>query len=676
MPDNVLTIELKDTVAPGPLPPPPPPPPPAYQPPTPPVQAPRTQAPALPLQSPAPAASTPMGGVPLPRNPDADARRLLVEEEYRAQVRAALERLRPAVPPPAPRDPAEDAKRILGEENYRAAVREQLEKLRPPVPPPAPRDPMEEDRRLLAEETYRAEVRANLEKLRPPEPPHPPPDPAEAAKKILAAEEYHRQVREQLEKLRPPEPPAAPRDPAAEAQKLFAEEEHRKAVRAELEKLKPYEPPAPRDPAADAKRLFAEEEHRKQVQEELKKLQPLSDWEKNVRPELRVNPEDDPQLADAKRRQQHSEYEQEVDRLRKLLAPPKVLEAQRPEPWQRNLPEGLRPQQGDSEMTKAGKESAARELYNRRAEQERLRLWAAHVPGAALEQRGQQVGQLAGALPGGMGQAAGAVGRGLQGAGQLQAAMAPGGAAAAGGMAGLAAAAGPIALMATAAMELQHQVQEMGRSAVQGLGQALTRTAALDEKILGDAVERGTEVGMKALSMVPGVGLAAGLAGPAIVEGIKQVRAFGAALDQTALRLAGYSAPLARAQAEAGVRSVQRDIGRADHLGGPLAKWVEAQSSLTEDVKDLLADVLKPFLELAAEILREIAAGVHQLRKDLHTWMPGIFRAVTDADKTKLLWEQIAQAGDFLALRPPDRFQPPPAAGRAGGLRPPLGAFP
>jgi hypothetical protein len=252
------------------------------------------------------------------------------------------------------------------------------------------------------------------------------------------------------------------------------------------------------------------------------------------------------------------------------------------------------------------------------------------------------------------------------GAGELQAVAARG----VGGLAGLAAAAGPIGLIASAAMELRHQVQEMGRRGVAAVGQTATRVGALDAKLLGDAVEMGAGAAIKAASMLPGVGPAIGIAGPAVVEGIRQVRAFGQALEATASRLAPYHGRLSEAEALADVRSMLGDYRRAQKLGDGLAKFVDARSKIEEDVRDLLADGLKPLLELIAGATSSMSEGIRTIRAELHARFPAWFSdPARRAAEEQMPFEEFMRAGEFRRHRP----DPPPIAGRAGHPRLPLG---
>ncbi len=588
---ETLTIELKDSLAAGPLPPPPAPP--AYAPPAPPSQSLQ-----LPLRPPAPPQREAAPPVPaevphalLARLSDVLDRlarglaRLPVAPSAPAGTAGPAPAAPPAGPAPAPLPPAGLTPPPAATATERAAPTPKAKRLAwddvqalfglgpmPPPPPGMPPPPAGFDFGPLPPSQER---------------------PAQAGPVVVQAPDVT---------VEAPQAPA-PVQPAPPRPELL---------------------PRPDDSAErlEAKRRQALAEREAQIRREQERLRPTSEFEQHARPELRVNPDDDPQLADAKRRQQHAEYEQEVYRLRKALAPPPV-----PEPEQ---------------------------------------------PGDRLKNLGQ-IGQVAGMLPGG--QAAAAVGTGLRGLGQLQAAIAPGGAAAAGGLAGAAAAAGPIAMIAMAAIELRDQVREGLRSKVEGIGQTIKGVASLDAQMLDRAVEHGLT---SALERAGGVLPALGLIAPAAGETLKQAREVVDASVGTARRFSNVNGPLAAAFGQAEVRHLTNEMSRARLASEKLVGVVEANSRKEEAQQNAqtlalaaLAPLLQAWEEEQASFWEQAYVVLQEIARLLNVRLPsrgngeGTIDEILGGDRPGW-WPQLADALDRAR---PER---PPINRR----RPPLGAFP
>jgi hypothetical protein len=136
---------------------------------------------------------------------------------------------------------------------------------------------------------------------------------------------------------------------------------------------------------------------------------------------------------------------------------------------------------------------------------------------------------------------------------------------------------------------------QMATAGVQQAGSALGAIGRLDAGGLADGFQ-------SLASTVPVFGtVIAGATGAA--------RKFMAGLDETSRRLAGYNGTLAVAQAQADVRQIMGDIRRANSLGDPMAKYVEARSKLSDAGQDALAKILKPLLPLITKIVDLLTAA-------------------------------------------------------------------
>jgi len=238
----------------------------------------------------------------------------------------------------------------------------------------------------------------------------------------------------------------------------------------------------------------------------------------------------------------------------------------------------------------AGMEAAARKAMIDRAVNARLPVADVTPAGPPAAGLGQQIAaQLAGRF--GLGQAAGLI----SSAGGAGAAGAGAGA----GLAGAAAAAGPAGLAVAAAFalkEVQDKINEAARASVQRAGEAARSTASLDATALATQLE-------ESLKTIPNIG-------PAAAEAVKQLRSFGEALLQTAQRLAPFSADLSVANAMREVAQVTGDIRRAQQLGPDLARFVEAQSRLSQAGQDTLATLLRPLIPRFTALVEGLAGAL------------------------------------------------------------------
>ena len=153
----------------------------------------------------------------------------------------------------------------------------------------------------------------------------------------------------------------------------------------------------------------------------------------------------------------------------------------------------------------------------------------------------------------------------------------------------VAGAAGPIGAVVAAAQAVEGKLKEMMRSTVQAGGQAMTKAAAMDASVFGDAVEAGAKH--------------LGFFGDALSEGIKQARGFSAALDKTSRELGQYHGGLAVANAMADVRQTLGDLRRAQLLGTDLARFRDASSRFENNAQDVLARAAQPLIGKATTVL-------------------------------------------------------------------------
>jgi hypothetical protein len=202
--------------------------------------------------------------------------------------------------------------------------------------------------------------------------------------------------------------------------------------------------------------------------------------------------------------------------------------------------------------------------------------------------------------------AAGAAGEGIAGAAGKAAAGA--GAAAA----GVAAAPAAVGAIVTA-------ISQAVQSAAPQFAQAGVALAKNDNRSLV------TQAGNTAADV-------AGLFGPegaAVGEAIKAVVAFGNAVADVTdafvkrgAELARYSPELTAAGARADVRSIQSDIREAQELGPALARLTDAQSSVENDLREMLLPIKKFVVEVLAEFLESVADAFNVVKN-----LPAIIEA-------------------------------------------------
>lgn len=143
-----------------------------------------------------------------------------------------------------------------------------------------------------------------------------------------------------------------------------------------------------------------------------------------------------------------------------------------------------------------------------------------------------------------------------------------------------------------AAMEIQRKVEEITLGSIQKVGKVAQDIGKLDFGGLATEANNLLEN--------------FGLGGKAVAEFHRQLAGFGDALDQTAKRLAPFSAPLAQAQGIAEMRQVMGELRRARMLGDELSKWVEARSKLEQATQDAMAKLLKPLIPAATRIMERV----------------------------------------------------------------------
>lgn len=158
------------------------------------------------------------------------------------------------------------------------------------------------------------------------------------------------------------------------------------------------------------------------------------------------------------------------------------------------------------------------------------------------------------------------------------------------------AAAGPAGAIAGAALAAVNQLRQEARQGLRDGGEHLRALAGLDA---GGVAETFEKLAAKGLPL-----------GEELAELSKQARAAAAALDQTAKRLAPYSAELAVAQARADVAQVLGDLRRGALLGTDLARFTDARSRLSQVSQDALAKLLAPLIPVATRIVQLLADGI------------------------------------------------------------------
>jgi hypothetical protein len=172
----------------------------------------------------------------------------------------------------------------------------------------------------------------------------------------------------------------------------------------------------------------------------------------------------------------------------------------------------------------------------------------------------------------------------------------------AGMMEQVAAAAGPIGMAIVAAKVIADMVTGAIKSVVGGIGGIAKGIASPEHDPsvpLGSLGEAASSASEKIMLFVPAIGVM----GVAFGETAKVLSGLMQALDKTADRYGEYSPVIAQQKAFAEIRQTMGDLRRSQEVGPELAKYVQAQSELTQKYEDIKVKLLVRMLPSVTRIL-------------------------------------------------------------------------
>ena len=179
---------------------------------------------------------------------------------------------------------------------------------------------------------------------------------------------------------------------------------------------------------------------------------------------------------------------------------------------------------------------------------------------------------------------------------------APAAASAGGGMAAMASAAPVVGAIVAAGVAIQNAINGVIKGIVSGAGKLAAGFAspeadpAVPLRNLGDAA---SNVGEKMSGVVPVLGqltMVAGEVGKSLADVMQ-------ALDKTATRYAEYNPEIAMAQAINEINHTMRDMGRAQELGPELARYIQVQGDLQQKFEEIKVKVLLKILPIVTNIV-------------------------------------------------------------------------
>jgi hypothetical protein len=164
------------------------------------------------------------------------------------------------------------------------------------------------------------------------------------------------------------------------------------------------------------------------------------------------------------------------------------------------------------------------------------------------------------------------------------------------------AAAGPIGAVALGAQQLTTQLEAMRKTVgrvTEGL-EGLAQNQLPSARGFGDAIADFQET-------IPIIGSAMA-AQTRLTQDIAQLpEKISQAFLNRAHQIAQYSGPISAAEAMANVRNIKADIREARELGPGMARMVDAQSRIEQDVREILLPIKKFVVEVLAERLELLA---------------------------------------------------------------------
>lgn len=180
----------------------------------------------------------------------------------------------------------------------------------------------------------------------------------------------------------------------------------------------------------------------------------------------------------------------------------------------------------------------------------------------------------------------------------------------------------PVRVDATAAMGAIATARGIGATAAGGnVGAAAGATAGVTAAAIGGPV------GIAIAAVAAGFGVAAVAA-----------RKFAQVIDTQVQQLAGFSGPLAAAQAQSEIRRELATIRRAGRLGGDLAevedlrsRWQDAMHDIGTEILKILLEALeagRPFIEFATDILNRITDFLENRQLPGMAWVIGPLQAI------------------------------------------------
>ncbi len=181
---------------------------------------------------------------------------------------------------------------------------------------------------------------------------------------------------------------------------------------------------------------------------------------------------------------------------------------------------------------------------------------------------------------------------------------------------GMLAAAGPIGLIVAGAMYAANKIKEKILASIDAVGNAAERAGQTGAMLAhGENARAIGEVGKGFVALsgqMPVFGEYLERVGGVAIKTVGALNTLTEAFISRAQEIGGYSPQLATANAMAEVRSLLGDIREADRLGPEMARLVDAESRLSNDLREMLLPV-KEF------IIRNLADFVAWLRDFLLT---------------------------------------------------------
>jgi RuvA, C-terminal domain len=161
---------------------------------------------------------------------------------------------------------------------------------------------------------------------------------------------------------------------------------------------------------------------------------------------------------------------------------------------------------------------------------------------------------------------------------------------------------------------------DIARVGIRQLGETAVDVAKND---LEGVLVGGLNASEEALRKIPLAGEALGATFGLIAEPVKQATNVMNAFVDRGKQLQGFSGELTGANALADVRSMMADIREANALGPDLAKLTEAQSELSNDVRDMLLPIKQAVIGLLTDVLRMIQDTLPYIKA-----MPDVFHHI------------------------------------------------